>query len=101
MSKPGEDEFNFLLYELRELLYFYGIKNKDDNSAEIDPNLLINFLLNKLHGELNTKIVNKGIKGNYLKKYVTNENNIKQEAYDNYMINILIHLICLVTYHLK
>ena len=35
MSKPGEDEFNFLLYELRELLYFYGIKNKDDNSVEI------------------------------------------------------------------
>ena len=86
MSKPGEDEFNFLLYELRELLYFYGIKNKDDNSAEIDPNLLINFLLNKLHGELNTKIVNKGIKGNCLKRYVMIEDNIKQEAYDNYMI---------------
>ena len=86
ISKPGEDKFNYLLYELRELLYFYGIQRKNDNSAEIEPNLLINFLLNKLHGELNTKIVNKGIKGNYLKKYVTNENNIKQEAYDNYMI---------------
>ena len=86
ISKPGEDEFNFLLYELRELLYFYGIKNKDDNSAEIDPNLLINFLMNKLHGELNTKIVNKGIKGNCLKRYIIIENNIKQEAYDNYMI---------------
>ena len=42
--------------------------------------------MNKLHGELNTKIVNKGIKGNFLKKYVTIENNVKQEAYDNYMI---------------
>ena len=86
ISKPEEDKFNYLLYELRELLYFYGIKKKNDNSAEIEPNILINFLLNKLHGELNTKIVNKGIKGNFLKKYVTIENNIKQEAYDNYMI---------------
>ena len=42
--------------------------------------------MNKLHGELNTKIVNKGIKGNCLKRYVMIENNIKQEAYDNYMI---------------
>ena len=86
MNIPKEDEFNYLFYELRELLYFYGIETKKDNSAEIEPNLLMNFLLNKLHGELNTKIVNKGIKGNFLKRYVIIENNIKQEAYDNYMI---------------
>ena len=86
LTNPGDEGFNYLLFKLRELLIFYGIEKKNDNSAEIEPIHLINFLLNKLHGELNTKIVNKGIKGNCLKIYVTIPNNIKQEAYDNYMI---------------
>jgi serine/threonine protein kinase len=30
--KSGEDKFNYLLFELRELLYLYGIKKKSDNS---------------------------------------------------------------------
>ena len=86
LTNPGDEGFNYLLFKLRELLIFYGIEKKNDNSAEIEPIHLINFLLNKLHGELNTKIVNKGIKGNCLKIYVTIPNNIKQQAYDNYMI---------------
>ena len=86
LSKPGKEGFNYLLFKLKELLLFYGIERKNDNLAEIEPIHFINFILNKLHGELNTKIVNKGIKGNCLKKYVTFPNNPKQEAYDNYMI---------------
>ena len=81
-----EDEFNYLLYEFRELLYFYGIQKKAENSVEIEPNNLIHFLLKKLHGELNIRNVKKGLEENCLKRFVKIENNIKQEVYDNYMI---------------
>ena len=81
-----QEGFNYLLFEFRDLIYKFGIKkNADTNNDEIDPIYLINFLLNKLHGELNTKKVNLGLKGNYLKQFVTLENK-KQEAYENYMI---------------
>ena len=85
LTQPGGEGFNYLLFKLRESLFYYGIERKDDNAAEIEPIYLINFILNKLHGELNTKIVNKGIK-KCLKLYVQIPNNVKQQAYDNYMI---------------
>ena len=85
LSKPREEGFNFLLFKLRESLIYYEIERKKDKSAEIEPIHLMNFLLNKLHGELNTKQVNKGIKG-CLKIYVRFPDNPKQQAYDNYMI---------------
>ena len=50
LTKPGGEGFNYLLFKLRESLIFYGIERKDDNSAEIEPIHLINFILNKLHG---------------------------------------------------
>ena len=79
-----KENLDFLLYKFRNLIINYGIRKNEDACSEIEPISIISFLLNKLHGELNTIKIN--LEGdNYLKKYV-NSNNKKDEAYLNYLI---------------
>ena len=82
---PHNKSYNYLLYELRDLLYKNGLKKIGNGNNEIKPISIINFLLKKLHEELNTKKPNLGGEDNYLKKVVKREDK-KQEAYDNFML---------------
>ena len=84
-NNPQQKSLNYLIYEFRELLFKNGIKTLKDGSNEIEPISILNFLLIKLHEELNTKkdMLGKGI--NYLTKIVRS-NNSKQDELDNYII---------------
>ena len=86
-NNPNENREIFVsaLYKFRNLIINYGIRKNDNSSSEIDPISIISFLLNKLHGELNTMKVNLNDDNNYLKDYV-NIDNKKDEAYLNYLI---------------
>ena len=86
-NNPNENREIFVsaLYKFRNLIINYGIRKNDNSSSEIDPISIISFLLNKLHGELNTIKVNLNDDNNYLKDYVNNDNK-KDEAYLNYLI---------------
>ena len=75
--------YNYLLYELRDLFYKNGLMKIGNGNNEIKPISIINFLLKKLHEELNTKKLNIG--RNYLLKFIK-RNDRKQEAYDNFML---------------
>ena len=81
----NKEKLDSSLYKLRNLIINYGIRKNEDPCAEIEPISIISFLLNKLHGELNTIKVNFGREDNYLRNYV-NSNNKKDEAYLNYLI---------------
>jgi len=81
----NKEKLDSSLYKLRNLIINYDIRKNEDPCAEIEPISIISFLLNKLHGELNTIKVNFGKEDNYLRNYV-NSNNKKDEAYLNYLI---------------
>ena len=87
-NNPNESHENrcSLLYKFKNLIINnYGIKKNEDACSEIEPISIISFLLNKLHGELNTIKFNFGKEENYMKDYIKNENK-KEEAYINYLI---------------
>ena len=84
-SNMRQEEINSTLYKFKNLIINYGIRKNEDACSEIEPISIISFLLNKLHGELNTIKVNLGREDNYLRNYV-NSNNKKDDAYLNYLI---------------
>lgn len=84
-NNPQQKSLNYLIYEFRELLFKNGIKTLKDGSNEIEPISILNFLLIKMHEELNTKKNMLGKEIKYLKTKVRN-NNSKQDELDNYMI---------------
>ena len=85
VNNPDQKSLNYLLFELRELLYKNGIKKDQNGNKEIEPISLINFLLKKMNEELNIKKNILGRANNYFKKVVF-EDNHKKEAYINFLI---------------
>ena len=74
-------EFNQILYDSKELLNEYELKNCENNNKENNPVFLIKFILKKLHEELNKK---KFKDKNYYSQEYDKGDNPKKEAYENY-----------------
>ena len=79
---PEYKSLDHYIIEFRELLYKYGIKKNKDMSNEIEPIFIINFILKKLHEELNNK---KDMYGKFYYSESVEKNNIKQDRYENFI----------------
>ena len=79
----NEKSFNHLIYDLRKLLLKNGMKSDESGNDEINPIIIMTFLLKKLHEELN---IYRGKMGrlNYIYKKVIVGENPKLEAYESY-----------------
>ena len=83
-QNSGKKSVNHLIYELRKILIDTGMNIKDRGNNEIEPIVIINFLIKKLNEELN---IYKGQLGKLMAIYgkgIKSENP-KRDAYENYM----------------
>jgi hypothetical protein len=81
-NKEGKS-LNHLIYDLRKLLLENGSQIKDIGNNEINPIIIVTFLLKKLHEELNIYKGNLGKSKIIYKKIIKGENP-KLEAYNCY-----------------
>ena len=81
-NKEGKS-LNHLIYDLRKLLLENGSQIKDIGNNEINPIIIVTFLLKKLHEELNIYKGNLGKSKIIYKKIIRGENP-KLEAYNCY-----------------
>ena len=83
-QNSGKKSVNHLIYELRKILIDTGMNIKDRGNNEIEPIVIINFLIKKLNEELN---IYKGQLGKLMAIYGKDikSENPKRDAYENYM----------------
>ena len=78
----NEKSFKHLIYDLRKLLLKNGMKSDESGNDEINPIIIMTFLLKKLHEELNIYRGKMGRLNCIYKKYIASDNP-KLDAYEN------------------
>ena len=79
----NEKTFKHLIYDLRKLLLKNGMKSDVSENDEINPIIIMTFLVKKLHEELNIYRGKMGSLNCIYKKYIAGDNP-KLDAYESY-----------------